>query len=127
MATATDLITLPVVGMTCEGCAATVRKALESVPGVQSATVDLSAKLAEVVPGPAGVERGALRAAIESAGYSSPDELPRSAPPPGPLLQIGSAPKQDSAPETEEWDLAVGGMHCASCVARVENALTSVP
>ncbi len=27
----------------------------------------------------------------------------------------------------EEWNLAIGGMHCASCVARVENALKSVP
>ena len=25
------------------------------------------------------------------------------------------------------WNLAIGGMHCASCVVRVENALKSVP
>ncbi len=27
----------------------------------------------------------------------------------------------------EEWNLAIGGMHCASCVARVEGALSGVP
>jgi Cu+-exporting ATPase len=32
-----------------------------------------------------------------------------------------------SAPATEEWELAVEGMHCASCVARVEGALERVP
>ena len=29
--------------------------------------------------------------------------------------------------QATEWDLAIGGMHCASCVARVETALNSVP
>ena len=29
--------------------------------------------------------------------------------------------------DKDEWDLAIGGMHCASCVARVEHALKAVP
>ncbi len=29
-------------------------------------------------------------------------------------------------PQSSDWDLAIGGMHCASCVGRVENALKSV-
>ncbi|MFM7593734.1 MAG: cation transporter, partial [Isosphaeraceae bacterium] len=28
---------------------------------------------------------------------------------------------------SESWDLAISGMHCASCVLRVENALKSTP
>ena len=30
------------------------------------------------------------------------------------------------APSFEEWNLAIGGMHCASCVSRVEGALAGV-
>jgi Cu+-exporting ATPase len=46
------------------------------------------------------------------------------------------APIPDAAPEStpippasepEEWGFAIGGMHCASCVGRVENALRTVP
>ena len=29
--------------------------------------------------------------------------------------------------QSEEWNLAIGGMHCASCVARVEGALSGIP
>jgi heavy metal translocating P-type ATPase len=48
-----------------------------------------------------------------------------------------SQPKQPALPkelitgqlssEKESWDLAISGMHCASCVLRVENALKSTP
>ena len=31
------------------------------------------------------------------------------------------------SPAVEEWNLSIGGMHCASCVARVEEALAAVP
>src|SRR5208283_2524564 len=56
-----------------------------------------------------------------------------------PTTAIGSIPLEASLPKTspdapttgasagrEEWDLAIGGMHCASCVARVEGALGGV-
>src|SRR5205814_1299869 len=42
-------------------------------------------------------------------------------------LQEGPHPNPLPGGEgTEEWDLAIGGMHCASCVARVEGALAGV-
>ena len=39
---------ISVTGMGCEGCAAKVKKALEAVPGVKSAEVELAAKRAVV-------------------------------------------------------------------------------
>ena len=41
MAVATEVVQLPVQGMTCDHCVGTVRRALEEVAGVQSAAVDL--------------------------------------------------------------------------------------
>ena len=43
---------------------------------------------------------------------------------PSPVPQMQPA---STASPGEEWNLAIGGMHCASCVARVESALTAVP
>ena len=89
--------TLPVTGMTCASCAGRVERALKALPGVTSASVNLATETAEV-RGIAPV--AALIGAVEKAGYHV------------------------SAPARE---LVVEGMTCASCVARVERALTAVP
>ncbi len=123
MAETRDLIRLPIEGMTCEGCAGVVRRALEVVPGVRSAVVDLSAKRADVEPGPSGVTREALNSAVEAAGYSVPDRSVDRRP--VPLVSLGPPPA--AAQTTEDWELAIEGMHCASCVTRVEAALQGVP
>jgi heavy metal translocating P-type ATPase len=88
---------LPVTGMTCASCVGRVERALKSVPGVSAATVNLATETAEV-RGIAPPE--ALISAIEKAGYHVP---------------------------VQAQDLTIAGMTCASCVARVERALKSVP
>jgi Cu+-exporting ATPase len=62
----------PVEGMTCASCVSRVEKALASVPGVLSASVNLATQSATVsfVPGVADMD--ALRAAVEETGYSVP-------------------------------------------------------
>jgi len=142
MATATEVVTIPVAGMTCDHCVGTVRRALEAVPGVSSAEVDLQAGRAEVTLDPSRVDRACLAQAVAGVGYSVPDgDGPATPPTPAPapqLVTIGPPPSavpppppvtepEPATPGAEEWDLAVGGMHCASCVTRVENALTGVP
>lgn len=119
--TVAETLTLPVEGMTCDHCVGTVHKALEGVPGVQSARVTLRPGRAEVEVNPGQVQRGQLAAAIEAAGYSVPDGQAVA-----PQIVTIGPPAQGSMP-AEEWNLAIGGMHCASCVARVETALKSVP
>ena len=123
MTEATQTLTLPVEGMTCGHCVGTVRRALQGVPGVRSAEVDLESKRAEVEVESADFDRSKLEVAVEAAGY----RVPTAADSPSPeLVTIGPIrPPIASAPE--EWNLAIGGMHCASCVSRVEGALGGVP
>jgi heavy metal translocating P-type ATPase len=90
-------IVLDVEGMTCASCVGRVERALKAVPGVQSASVNLATERAEVTG--ATVDRALLVKAVEDAGYD-----------------VASRPV----------DLQIEGMTCASCVARVERALTSV-
>lgn len=94
----TDLMTIDVDGMTCASCVAHVERALKAVPGVTTASVNLATERAEVTG--VALDRGALVRAVEDAGYDVP---------------------------AKPIDLAIEGMTCASCVARVERALASVP
>ncbi|MBO4411758.1 MAG: heavy metal translocating P-type ATPase [Lachnospiraceae bacterium] len=61
--------TLKVEGMMCMHCEARVKKALEAVPGVESAVADHTAGTA-VVTLSAPVEDEVLRAAVEAQGYN---------------------------------------------------------
>ncbi|WP_254546976.1 heavy metal translocating P-type ATPase [Halomarina pelagica] len=56
--------------MTCANCAATNETALERVPGVIGATVNVATDEAQVEYNPADVSRAALYDAIEDAGYT---------------------------------------------------------
>ena len=60
--------TLKVEGMMCGHCEARVKKALEAVPGVESAAADHNSGTA-VVTLSAPVEDDALRAAVEAQDY----------------------------------------------------------
>lgn len=60
--------TLKVDGMTCAHCTAAVKKALEQVPGVETAQVSLE-KAQAVVTGDA--ELRAMVAAIKEEGYGA--------------------------------------------------------
>ncbi|WP_018410231.1 heavy metal translocating P-type ATPase [Methyloversatilis thermotolerans] len=92
-----------VEGMTCASCVSRVEKALARTPGVASASVNLATGNA-TVDAEAGADAGALTpalvAAITRAGYTVKPQV------------IG---------------LDIDGMSCASCVARVEKALSKVP
>lgn len=64
----TDAIALQIEGMTCASCAVHIKKALEQVPGVRSATVSYPKNQAEVTTD-ARVKPGAITAAVEALGY----------------------------------------------------------
>ncbi len=75
-------LTVPVSGMTCASCVRRVEKALEKVPGVQSASVNLATEQARVQFDPALVNLDTLRAAVTKAGYSVGEmEIPAPATP----------------------------------------------
>lgn len=65
----TTTVRIPVQGMTCVVCAAGVKKALESVDGVQHAEVDLAGRQALVRYDEGKVSPERLMAAINQLGY----------------------------------------------------------
>ncbi|WP_075791312.1 heavy metal translocating P-type ATPase [Massilia putida] len=86
-------------GMTCASCVSRVEKALNAVPGVESASVNPATEKATVHAAPT-VTFEALSQAVEKAGYDVPGE---------------------------QISLSISGMTCASCVARLEKVLGKVP
>ncbi|MEK0085217.1 heavy-metal-associated domain-containing protein [Benzoatithermus flavus] len=67
---ATRTIRLEVEGMGCAGCVTAVRQALEDVPGVVRALIELEGGWAEVEASPT-VDPARLVAAIDAAGYEA--------------------------------------------------------
>ncbi len=65
----TDQITLPITGMTCANCVATVERSLKKVNGVQQAVVNLSSERATVDYDPAQAGLPEMIGRIERAGY----------------------------------------------------------
>ncbi len=92
-------IILPVEGMSCASCVGRVERALRAAPGVGEVSVNLATERASITPD-GTVAIADLVGVIEKAGYRVP---------------------------SERQELAVQGMNCASCVGRVERALTAVP
>ena len=64
---ATEELQLPIRGMHCASCVRRVESALASVPGVESASVNLATESATVAA--SGAPLAALREAVDRAGY----------------------------------------------------------
>jgi Cu+-exporting ATPase len=90
---------VPIEGMSCASCVGRVERALARVPGIESASVNLATESVEVRAA-ALPDLATIAKAVEGAGYRL---------------------------ATHDVELAIGGMTCASCVARVERALGKVP
>ena len=75
-----ERMTAPVRGMHCAACVGKVERALASVPGVESASVNLATEQAAVVFDPARTDLARLRAAVAAAGYELAEARPEQAP-----------------------------------------------
>ena len=64
-------VTLPITGMTCANCAATVERALKRTEGVSSASVNFASERASVRFDPAAVTVPRLAEAVEHVGYGA--------------------------------------------------------
>jgi copper ion binding protein len=62
-----DEVVLSVPGMSCGHCEAAVKREVGAVDGVEAVDVDLTAK--SVTVRGTGLDRGAIVAAIDEAGY----------------------------------------------------------
>ncbi|HEX7374942.1 MAG TPA: heavy metal translocating P-type ATPase [Steroidobacteraceae bacterium] len=69
-ATTTDDLRLAIGGMTCASCSTRVERALNKVPGVVTASVNLATEQAAVAVTP-GTAAATLVAAVEAAGYTA--------------------------------------------------------
>jgi len=67
--TDTKQLTLPITGMTCANCVATVERNLKKVEGVEQATVNLSSERAVVAFDPSLATLGDLIGRVQRAGY----------------------------------------------------------
>lgn len=65
------IVTLDVTKMDCAACPITVRKALEKVPGVETARIDLKTKRAVVAFDPGKTSPEVLMRATAEAGFPS--------------------------------------------------------
>lgn len=62
-------LSIPIAGMTCDGCKAAAAKALAAVPGVKEVRVSLDPGRAEILADERASD-AALAAAVERAGFS---------------------------------------------------------
>jgi P-type Cu+ transporter len=76
-----ELTTLevPIAGMDCVECTQHVQHAIAALPGVASVDVFLASERARIYLDPALASLGAVRKAVEGAGYSVPADPPRPA------------------------------------------------
>lgn len=92
-------LSLPVEGMSCAGCVSRVERVLTALPGAHDVSVNLATGRANLSLG-TGASLADVAAALAEAGYPVP---------------------------VSETVLPIEGMHCASCVGRVEKALSAIP
>ena len=91
---------IPLTGMTCASCAATIEKGLSDISGVSSVNVNLASEKASIEYDTEKVDEQKLIDVVKGAGY-------------GVAL--------------EKKTINIGGMTCASCVSNIEKALSEVP
>jgi len=94
-----ERIDLPITGMSCASCALKIEKGLAKVEGVSKTTVNFAAEKATVVFHPDQTDLTHLIEKVKDLGYGA---------------------------KSEKIVLPVQGMTCATCVKKVERALSSV-
>jgi len=92
----TQTLHIPIQGMTCANCAATVERVVKKLAGVDEVRVNFASEQAAVTFDPKAVTLTQIARQIQEAGYSVP---------------------------TAKVELAITGMTCANCSATIERTL----
>ena len=106
---ATESLTLPVIGMTCASCQHHVESALQETSGVKSAHVDLMANRANIVFDPAEASAARLVEAIRGAGYDAVLPHQGGVPPKEPEDRYGKAEIKAAVTHHRRRDCHVAG------------------
>jgi Cu+-exporting ATPase len=96
----TNVIELPVTGMTCANCANTIERTLKKAPGVASAAVNYASERAQVEFDPAQIKPADMIERIRKAGYDV---------------------------TVAHIELPLLGMTCANCANTIERTLKKMP
>jgi Cu+-exporting ATPase len=99
MTTAVKRLELPVEGMSCASCVLKVEEGLKHTAGVQTVAVNFAAQRAAIAYDPTEVSTERFVDVVRSLGYDVP---------------------------VRSLQLPIRGMSCASCVDKVEHALTGI-
>ena len=89
---------LQITGMTCASCVSRVEKTLRALPGIATATVNLATETVTLTAA-TPIDLASVIAAVKKSGYGVTEQ---------------------------NIVLAITGMTCASCVGRVEQALSNL-
>ena len=98
-------VSMNIGGMTCASCVARVERFVGRMDGVKSVSVNLATERADIV--------------IDSSSSTSVEDIEAGIKKAGYRVESVSQPEL-IAESSEYFSLAVGGMTCASCVARIE-------
>ena len=93
----TQTLQIPVHGMTCANCAASIERTVTRLPGVSGVSVSVAGEQAAVAFDPKLLRLAEVVAGIKKAGYAVP---------------------------TARVELAITGMTCANCAATIERTLS---
>ncbi len=93
-------ITLSIIGMSCASCVTRIESTIKDVLGVVSITINLASEKAFLEYDPEKTDITKIKSAINDLGYKV---------------------------ATRKTVFLIKGMHCASCVARVEKTLKDFP
>ncbi|OYY93534.1 MAG: heavy metal translocating P-type ATPase [Hydrogenophilales bacterium 28-61-23] len=96
---ATQIIELPIAGMTCAACSSRLEKNLNRLESV-SARVNLATETAHIEFDPSLIQPAAIHEQIRKTGFSVPEQT---------------------------LDLSISGMTCAACSTRLEQVLNRLP
>jgi len=129
---------LSISGMTCGKCRAKVEAALEGAEGLRSAEVLQQEGRATLRYDPEVTSPEALASVVSDAGYpatvatgdTAGDVVPEDADAPRDVMHPEVDAPSDvvqAVAEAQTALLQIEGMSCASCVGRVEKALSAVP
>lgn len=109
------LHTLPIAGATSQGCARKIIAALDAVPGVSEATVDLDRQQVQITTD-TDTPEATLSQAIATAGYAPNKEESST--------ETGATPTAPgNTSRKTHTTLNITGATCAACVLTIEQAL----
>ena len=107
--TSSNKAVIHVGGLHCASCVSRLEEGLAGQAGVQDVSVNLATEKATVVFDPALTDSTRLAQAVSEIGYD--------------VLKV----EEHAREGLQKIPVSIGGMTCAACVRRVEQAIEAVP